>query len=217
MAFKILQNALYGTYAINSWRFTDGFKICSAAITNSGQRLTKESITFVNDYISKQLDTDPKTFVIASDTDSLYMELTDLLKHRNPDLKYEDREEKIKHLLILTEELQQVANDNLNNISQDLFNMTEAHHFVLKQEVIAEKAYDACDCVILNVEVINTMPKDVRSSIFVIYLNIDIQLRMERMKEREVSFIDIAQRVYADDRQYDGFTNYDLMISNPNF
>jgi DNA polymerase elongation subunit (family B) len=29
MAFKILQNALYGTYAINSWRFTDGFKICS--------------------------------------------------------------------------------------------------------------------------------------------------------------------------------------------
>jgi DNA polymerase elongation subunit (family B) len=141
MAFKILQNALYGTYAINSWRFTDGFKVCSAAITNSGQRLTKESIEFVNDYISEQLNIENKTFVIASDTDSLYMELTDLLKHRNPDLNYEDREEKIKHLLILTEELQQVANDNLNNISQDLFNMTEAHHFVLKQEVIAEKAY----------------------------------------------------------------------------
>jgi DNA polymerase elongation subunit (family B) len=141
MAFKILQNALYGTYAINSWRFTDGFKVCSAAITNSGQRLTKESIEFVNQYISEQLDIETKPFVIASDTDSLYMELTDLLKHRNPDLNYEDREEKIKHLLILTEELQQVANDNLNNISQDLFNMTEAHHFVLKQEVIAEKAY----------------------------------------------------------------------------
>jgi DNA polymerase elongation subunit (family B) len=89
MAFKILQNALYGTYAINSWRFTDGFKICSAAITNSGQRLTKESITFVNDIFPRQLDIDQKPFVIASDTDSLYMELTDLLKHRNPDLKYE--------------------------------------------------------------------------------------------------------------------------------
>ena len=117
MAFKILQNALYGTYAINSWRFTDGFKICSAAITNSGQRLTKESIAFVNDYISEQLDIDPRTFVIASDTDSLYMELTDLLKHRNPDLNYEDRKEKIDRLLVLTEELQTVANDNLNNIS----------------------------------------------------------------------------------------------------
>jgi DNA polymerase elongation subunit (family B) len=141
MAFKILQNALYGTYAINSWRFTDGFKICSAGITNSGQRLTKESIIFVNKYISDQLDIDTKDFVIASDTDSLYMELTDLLKHRNPDLNYEDREEKIKRLLVLTEELQDVANANLNNITQDLYNMTGDHHFVLKQEVIAEKAY----------------------------------------------------------------------------
>jgi DNA polymerase elongation subunit (family B) len=141
MAFKILQNALYGTYAINSWRFTDGFKICSAGITNSGQRLTQESINYVNQYISDQLEIDPRKFVIASDTDSLYMELTDLLKHRNPDLNYEDREEKIKRLLTLTEELQTVANANLNNITRDLFNMTEAHHFVLKQEVIAEKAY----------------------------------------------------------------------------
>jgi DNA polymerase elongation subunit (family B) len=141
MAFKILQNALYGTYAINSWRFTDGFKICSAAITNSGQRLTKESIIFVNNYISEQLDIEPREFVIASDTDSLYMELTDLLKHRNPDLKYNDREEKIKRLLVLTEELQDVANGNLNSITQDLFNMNDKHHFVLKQEVIAEKAY----------------------------------------------------------------------------
>ena len=141
MAFKILQNALYGTYAINSWRFTDGFKICSAAITNSGQRLTKESITFVNQYISDQLEIDPKTFVIASDTDSLYMELTDLLKKRNPDLDYNDREEKIKRLLTLTSELQTVANANLNNITQDLFNMHGKHYFELKQEVIAEKAY----------------------------------------------------------------------------
>jgi DNA polymerase elongation subunit (family B) len=141
MAFKILQNALYGTYAINSWRFTDGFKICSAGITNSGQRLTKESILFVDQYISDQLDIDPKKFVIASDTDSLYMELTDLLKYRNPDLNYNDRKEKINRLLVLTEELQDVANGNLNNITQDLFNMHGKHHFTLKQEVIAEKAY----------------------------------------------------------------------------
>ena len=141
MAFKILQNALYGTYAINSWRFTDGFKICSSAITNSGQRLTVSSIDFVNQYISDQLEIDPRKFVIASDTDSLYMELTDLLKKRNPDLNYNDREAKIKQLLVLTEELQTVANDNLNNITRNLFNMNGKHHFVLKQEVIAEKAY----------------------------------------------------------------------------
>jgi DNA polymerase elongation subunit (family B) len=58
MAFKILQNALYGTYAINSWRFTDGFKICSAGITNSGQRLVKASIDGINDMIDEYLEID---------------------------------------------------------------------------------------------------------------------------------------------------------------
>jgi len=141
LAFKILQNALYGTYAINSWRFTDGYKICSAAITNSGQRLTKESIEFTNEYISQQLNIETKKFVIASDTDSLYMHLTDLLLHRNPDLDYSNREEKIKRLLKLTDELQEVTNKNLSNISTNLFNIRGSHHFELKQEVIAEKAY----------------------------------------------------------------------------
>jgi hypothetical protein len=141
MAFKILQNALYGTYAINSWRFTDGFKICSAAITNSGQRLTQESIIFVNQYISDQLGKETTEYVRASDTDSLYMELTELLLHRNPGLDYNNREEKIKRLLLLTDELQAKSNENLNNISQDLFNIVDKHYFVLKQEVIAEKAY----------------------------------------------------------------------------
>ena len=58
MAFKILQNALYGTYAINSWRFTDGFKICSAGITNSGQRLVKATIEGIDDMIDEYLEMD---------------------------------------------------------------------------------------------------------------------------------------------------------------
>jgi hypothetical protein len=44
---------MYGTYAKNGWRYTDGHLICSAAITNSGQRLTQESIIYVNDTINK--------------------------------------------------------------------------------------------------------------------------------------------------------------------
>jgi DNA polymerase elongation subunit (family B) len=58
MAFKILQNALYGTYAINPWRFTDGFKMCSAAITNSGQRLVKATIEGIDDMIDEYLEMD---------------------------------------------------------------------------------------------------------------------------------------------------------------
>jgi DNA polymerase elongation subunit (family B) len=53
-AFKILQNAMYGTFAKNGWRYTDGHLICSAAITNSGQRLTMSTIDFVNDKINNE-------------------------------------------------------------------------------------------------------------------------------------------------------------------
>lgn len=53
-AFKILQNAMYGTFAINGWRYTDGHLICSAAITNSGQALTQNTIIFVNDKINNE-------------------------------------------------------------------------------------------------------------------------------------------------------------------
>ena len=53
-AFKILQNAMYGTFAKSGWRYTDGQLICSAAITNSGQSLTKKTIEFVNDKINNE-------------------------------------------------------------------------------------------------------------------------------------------------------------------
>jgi len=53
-SFKILQNSMYGTYAKNGWRYTDGYLICSAGITNSGQILIKETIDFTNDLINEK-------------------------------------------------------------------------------------------------------------------------------------------------------------------
>lgn len=139
LAFKILQNALYGTYAINGWRYTDGHKICSASITNSGQRLTKESIVFINDVLEKQVNNGRKEFVIASDTDSAYIELVDLLKKNYPNIF--DEEEKIQKLTELAQDLQIKANKNLDVISRRLFNINKKHYFELKQEVIVKKAY----------------------------------------------------------------------------
>ena len=79
--------------------------------------------------------------VLASDTDSAYFTLTKLLQKLYPDSDSWPREKRIEIILKLTDKIQEKANANLNNISQDLFNMTDKHHFVLKQEVIAEKAY----------------------------------------------------------------------------
>ena len=139
LAFKILQNALYGTYAINGWRYTDGYKICSSSITNSGQRLTKESIIFINDKLENIINNGRKEFVIASDTDSAYIELKDLLNLKYPDVI--DEEEKISKLIELSQELITEANQNLDNISKKVFNIQSKHYFELKQEVIVKKAY----------------------------------------------------------------------------
>jgi DNA polymerase elongation subunit (family B) len=132
-SFKILQNAMYGTFAKNGWRYTDGHLICSAGITNSGQRLTKESIVFVNDKINTEIK-EEKQNICISDTDSLYIVLGDLLKYRYPNLKPEDKNAKI---LELAQEIQNSANFYLNELSKRLFNIKpDTHYFQLKQEVI---------------------------------------------------------------------------------
>jgi DNA polymerase elongation subunit (family B) len=131
--FKILQNAMYGTFAKNGWRYTDGYMICSSAITNSGQRLVQESITFVEEIINDELGC-KQTSVIMSDTDSLYIKVGELINHRYPILDLKDKNFKI---LEIAAEIQDKANLNLDNISKNLFNIKEKHYFQLKQEVIA--------------------------------------------------------------------------------
>lgn len=130
-AFKILQNALYGTYAIAGWRFTDGHKICSSAITNSGQRLTKESIVFVNNKLNTELKS-AKNYVCVSDTDSLYIVLEELVKHRYGDMSDDN-------ILKAANEIQDESNKYLDGLCEKLYNIPRAkHYFQLKQEVIAK-------------------------------------------------------------------------------
>lgn len=59
-AYKIKLNDVYGVFALNSWRYTDGHKMISEAITLTGQTVTKESIKFVNQYIVDQIKNTPK-------------------------------------------------------------------------------------------------------------------------------------------------------------
>jgi hypothetical protein len=79
--------------------------------------------------------------VIASDTDSAYFTLTKLIQKLYPDSDSWPREKRIEALLKITDKIQERANTNLNQISHQFFNIQSKHHFVLKQEVIAEKAY----------------------------------------------------------------------------
>jgi DNA polymerase elongation subunit (family B) len=141
-AYKIKLNDVYGCYAINGWRYTDGHKMISKAITLTGQRVTQESIKFCNEWVNEKLGTEDKDYVITSDTDSLFIQVKDLVLQRYPETKTKD--EYIKAVLEITTEIQKAANANIDRITRDYFNVgTRDHYLELKQEVVIERGYFA--------------------------------------------------------------------------
>jgi DNA polymerase elongation subunit (family B) len=143
-AYKIKLNDVYGVFAQNGWRYTDGHKMISKAITLTGQRLTQDSIKFVNNWLNEQIGTEDKDYIVTSDTDSLFAQVKDLILHRNPELADADRETIVAETLKVASEIQQLANDNLHKMAPELFNIKypdEEHFFELKQEVVLERGY----------------------------------------------------------------------------
>jgi DNA polymerase elongation subunit (family B) len=145
-AYKIKLNDVYGVFAVNSWRYTDGNKFISKAITLSGQRLLQESIINMNDYINKQLgNIKPVDYIVTSDTDSLFIQCKDLLIAKHPDIDFNDKEDVISKILIIATELQLMANKFIGEFSKEAFNLgeNEPHYFELKQEVVLDRGYFA--------------------------------------------------------------------------
>ena len=143
-AYKIKLNDVYGVFAINGWRYTDGHKFISKAITLTGQRLTQESIKYVNKWVNTQMETEGIDYIVTSDTDSLFIQVKDLIKKRYPDINLNNREEAVKYVLKIATEIQKAANEHLNTLVVELFNLHDrSHYFELKQEVVIERGYFA--------------------------------------------------------------------------
>ena len=145
-AYKIKLNDVYGVFAINGWRYTDGHKFISKAITLTGQRLTQESIKFVNKWMNEELNTKDVDYIVTSDTDSLFIQTKELILQRNPELANGTQDEIVKAVLKVATEIQKLANDNLHQLVQELFNIKypdEPHYFELKQEVVLDRGYFA--------------------------------------------------------------------------
>ena len=140
-AYKIKLNDVYGCYAINGWRYTDGHKMISSAITLTGQRLLQESIANMNKHINKMLDTTNKDYIITSDTDSLFIQVKDILIARDVDLT--NKSECVKVTLEIASELQKMANEFIGNFAMNSLHIPDdrQHYFELKQEVVIERSY----------------------------------------------------------------------------
>ena len=78
MAIKIMMNSLYGAMANRWFRYYD--PRCAEAITLSGQLSIRWAEKAVNDYMNKVLSTKDTDYVIAIDTDSVYMNFGPLVE-----------------------------------------------------------------------------------------------------------------------------------------
>lgn len=81
MAVKILMNSLYGALANQYFRYFD-LRIAEG-VTTSGQRAIKCAEKSVNDEM-QNLFNNNKDYVIAIDTDSVYIDMSDVVKFHKP-------------------------------------------------------------------------------------------------------------------------------------
>ena len=129
MAVKILMNSLYGALSNEHFRYYD--MRVAESITVSGQLTIRWAEDTINRYMNKVLKTDNEDYIIAIDTDSLYVRMSKLVEQVNPKdpIKFLDKvgHEKLEPLMAKAYE--------------DLFNYMNAYEqkMVMAREVIADK------------------------------------------------------------------------------
>jgi DNA polymerase elongation subunit (family B) len=74
---KILLNSLYGVVGMKGWRFYDMDN--AEAITLTGQSIIKTSEKFVNSHLNQRCKTKDVDYIVAIDTDSLYINYAPLV------------------------------------------------------------------------------------------------------------------------------------------
>jgi DNA polymerase elongation subunit (family B) len=142
MAIKILLNSLYGALGNRYFRFFD--QRIAEAITLSGQLTIRWAEVAINKYLNNVLQSKDKDYVIAIDTDSLYVSLNDLVTRVGPadPINFMDKvcQEKLEPVL-------QKAYDQLYQLMGGIEN-----RMVMKREAIGDRAvWTAKKRYILNV------------------------------------------------------------------
>jgi len=80
---KVLANSLYGCLGTPNFLFYD--PVLPIAVTSTGKEILHTAHNSVNDFLNKTLENkEPKEFVIAADTDSVYVDLNDIVLKEQP-------------------------------------------------------------------------------------------------------------------------------------
>ena len=134
MAKKIQLNSAYGALSNEYFRFFSND--LAESITLSGQLSIRWAERKINEYLNKLLDTDGEDFVLAVDTDSLYITMDKLVQNVFPDGG--DTEQIIDWLDKVCEQKLEPYLDKSYNELADYTNSYE-QKMVMKRECLADK------------------------------------------------------------------------------
>jgi len=81
----------------------------------------------------------------------------------------------------------------------------------------SQSHWEEADIFIMEPHGISQITEEDRLSCFIIYLNIPLDVRIERMKERGWTEETITHRIEMDNKKFIPFLDYDIMINNPDF
>jgi len=79
------------------------------------------------------------------------------------------------------------------------------------------KQMDECNAFIMTPLGLSHLTPEDRKESFVVYFNIDELIRRERMEMRQGNADSVERRIIADEEDFSLYTNYDLVISDPNY
>ena len=133
MAMKIALNSAYGAMGNQYFRYFD--IRMAEGITTSGQLSIQWMANEFNRYLNKILKSEGKDFVIAIDTDSIYLTLEELVEHFAGD---KDTDGKIKYMDKICEDIFQPFIDSTYQKLADYMN-AYSQKMVMKREVLADK------------------------------------------------------------------------------
>lgn len=131
---KILLNSFYGVLLLPTFRFYN--KDNGEAVTVTGQSLIQYAMKVANLVYNQKLGTD-SDYVIASDTDSLFLPALPLIR-----LNYQGDEKDIliQETLKVVDEVQGYINKSFDIYAQRCHNVS-THRWEVKQELIANRAF----------------------------------------------------------------------------
>lgn len=80
-----------------------------------------------------------------------------------------------------------------------------------------ENDFENSDVMIMSKDGLDMLPKQYRDRCMVIYLDVPMEERIKRLGDRDDKNDTIERRLTTDEEQFEGFTDYEIRITNPDF